>query len=241
MMLTVQLFLLALLGDGVYMAPVIDTVATAGDVDSKQHDLDEMLEEALLSNAQNVDKITKAFYTKQEYLKVCAPFNYIINCTRREECANTTTATFTCADGYSSTFVWTSFDPYSFTGTFLLFTAQFNWTVFGFEWGGACDLRESNTPVLNIIVSSRALKILCGVDGKMYLDESLRSLTQRVSYFMLGLCMLTQVVFVYWRRTLLAKFCVIKKQRKYNTCENKSVKYILTMLGTCLALLHPIA
>jgi hypothetical protein len=167
------LFFLVLLTDGVHMAPMIGT-----EIDPIQGEVDQILEEALLNNSQNLAKMEAVFAYSTEYIKVCAPFKYTIFC-EDQECTSVTTAKFRCTDGYNTTtYIWTSFNPHHLAGDILLTTASFNWTVFGFEWGGACDLGESNTPVLNITVSS--LAVLCDVDAEKYINQSLRRLTEKV-------------------------------------------------------------
>ena len=175
MMLAVQmLLLLALLSKGVYMAPVMDTRSTtAGVIDLTQQILDETFERALL-NDENQLKIEQIFATTPEYVKVCAPVNYVLFCIGSPTCYNS-----------NSTFVWTSLNPSTLTSKLFLTTAFLNWTVFGFEWGGACDFRPSNTPTLVLIIEAPLENILhvCGVDEECFaefIDRSLRSLTKKV-------------------------------------------------------------
>ena len=180
-MLVVQaLLLLALQSEGVYMAPIAGETDPMTCKDPIQCELDQILEEALLNDTENLVKIKNAFAEIPEVVKVCLPFNYTIFC-EDDGCENKTT--FNCSNGYSASFIWTSFDPYDLTGSLLLVMANFNWTVFGFDWGGACDLRSSNTPVLNINVSS--LQLLCGVNWEKYIKRSLRSLTNKVRSWVL--------------------------------------------------------
>ena len=168
-----QLFLVMLLSVEVHLAPVMEVEACNIPVrDDIQDEVDEILKEGLLNNTNNIDKIKTAFEVKSGQVKICVPLNYTIFCAK-EECGD-------CSSGYSYSSIWTNFDTSTLAGGFLFDFASLNWTVFGFEWAGACDLRIENTPVLNISVSS--LAVLCGVDNwEEYISASLQHLTQQVS------------------------------------------------------------
>ena len=172
-----QLFLVMLLSVEVHLAPVMEVEACNTPVrDDIQDEVDEILKEGLLNNTNNIDKIKTAFEVKSGQVKICVPLNYTIFCTE-EECGD-----FNCSSGYSysSRSIWTNFDTSTLAGAFLFDFASLDWTVFGFEWAGACDLSIENTPVLNISVSS--LAVLCGVDNwEEYISASLQQLTQQVS------------------------------------------------------------
>ena len=169
------LFLVMLLSVEVHLAPVMEVEACDTPVrDDIQDEVDEILKEGLLNNTNNIDKIKTAFEVKSGQVKICVPLKYTIFCAE-EECGD-----FNCSSGYSYTSIWTSFDasPRTLAGGFLFDFALLNWTVFGFEWAGACDLSIENTPVLNISVSS--LAVLCSVDNwEEYISASLQQLTQQ--------------------------------------------------------------
>lgn len=112
----------------------------------------------------------QAFETVPAYVKVCALFNYTVFCAG--SCEN---KTLNCSTSHASAIMWTSLKPRTLTSMLFLPTAYYNWTVFGFEWGGVCDFRPST---LNINLSSQ---VLCAVNEEKHtLDRALRSLTKKV-------------------------------------------------------------
>ena len=180
--------LVTLLSEEVLMAPLKEGKESEGEghqeckaPDSKeklQEELDEMLKQALLSNKTgNLEKIKKAFTFQPNEVKLRVQVEYSINCTDWGECVTD----FNCSDGFNRSFTWTSINPSSLSGRYLLGYAALNWEFFGFEWMGACNTSVENTLHLQLEVLS--LTPLCGVrEGMHFLNESLKSLTIQVSY-----------------------------------------------------------
>ena len=135
--------------------------------------IDEILKQALLNNTENINKIRAAFKMDTEVRKLCVRLTYNITWMDQEEEYENTTCT---AESNTSTFIWTSFNPTTFLGKFLLQYAALNWEVFGFEWLGACDLSTANTLVLNISVSALYSK------NHTILYEPLKRLTMQVGF-----------------------------------------------------------
>ena len=172
--------LMFLLSDGVLMAPVRDLEShrrNSNDDDSIQEDVDDTLWESLiLQNDDTLKKVRTIFTLQPSEVKLCIRINYSLKCSD-QKCQITNVD---CSDGYNLTLIWTSLDPSSLSGSFLLEYASLNWEFFGFEWGRACDITTESTKLLTIEVSS--LQMLCPVDdGSKYVNESLKTLTKKVS------------------------------------------------------------
>ena len=183
------LLVLALLGEGVHMAPLTDDRDTAehetyfegsGANDNIQEQLDQLLKDALLNDTDNTNKIDDRFNLTQYEQILCIGVKYDITCPEEESCDNET-FTLNCSTGYNNKRVWLSFDPNTTSGTYLLFNAAQNWEVLGLSWQGACDLSEEAYLTLNINVSSTITPLLCGLDAESYISSSLKELTEQVS------------------------------------------------------------
>ncbi len=185
-----QLLLVILLSEVVLTAPVREGEGLKGeeqgcsapgsDEDIIQQEVDDILEQGLLDNAENLDKIKRAFDWDPDTVKICVNINYEINCTNQEECAGC----FNCYASNPHTFIWTSFDPTTLAGALLLEYGSVSYDIFGFEWAGACDL--SNESTVSLLVSATSLSLLCDVeDGQMYITKSFSKLTIKVSISMI--------------------------------------------------------
>ena len=123
----------------------------------------EILLGTLLNNSENVRKIESAFATKPGAVKICVSTTYNI--------------TLPDQDHLTEYNIWTNFNiAGSLSGKFLFFYASSNWNILGTEWNGACDLKSSNNPVLDIDISS--LPALISSDEVKW---SLLKVTQLVS------------------------------------------------------------
>ncbi len=163
--------LLVLLCVGAHTAPTREL----GEVDPPADDdptLSQILEEGLLNNTQNLEKIIAAFEVKPGAVKICVPLTYTLTHTDQEDCDNETTS-FNCTNGCTTRFTWTNFDANYFSGYFLFTYASENLEVFGFEWAGACDISVNNTLTLTITIPS----LPCTSD----IIKTLSNLTKKVS------------------------------------------------------------
>ena len=150
------LLLLAILSsEGVLTAPVMEGEGPEGEGCSAtnvleelnetvpmQEELSELLKSALVNNTENDDRIKAAFTLQPDEVKLCVRVEYIITCSDKTNCV---VADWDCTNNCSAAFVWTSFDPHSLSGSLLFHYASNEFELFGFEWGGACDLSLQNT------------------------------------------------------------------------------------------------
>ena len=170
-----KLLLLLVLLEGVSIA-FVSPVNSNADI---QTQLDQLLKEGLLDDAENLEKMKDKFTFDPNERKLCISLNYTITCTDEEECDNATTH-FNCSTEYSFTNIWLSFNSTAtLAGEILFWYAALSYEVLGLNWAGACDLSPEATLYLSINVSS--LLLLCSVDGETYINESLRKLTMQVS------------------------------------------------------------
>ena len=155
--------------------PEEDNAPGSGE-DTTQQELDAILEQGLLNSTDNQDKIKKAFNLGPGTVKICVSISFEINCTNQEE----DDGCFNCSGGNPYTFIWTSFDPTTFlTGPLLLLYGTASFDIFGFEWGGACDLSDEGT--VSLLISLPSLALLCGLeDRQLYISASLNNLTIKV-------------------------------------------------------------
>ena len=175
------LLVLALLGEGVHMAPLPanETAEDDGDNDAIQDQLDQLLKDAMLNDAENVKKIADRFNLTHYEQILCISVRYTLTCTEEEECDNATSK-LDCSNGHMSERIWLSFDPDTTSGKYLLHYAVQNWEVLGLDWQGACDLSDEAYLRLHINVQSLT-PLLCGVDLVKYVSTSLNKITEQVS------------------------------------------------------------
>ena len=180
------LLVLALLGEGVHMAPLPyyetaeDEIYFEGSGDSGdiQDQLDQLLKNAMLNDTDNVKKIEDRFNLTQYEQILCIGVSYTItygpNDTHDHECGNITFSNFSHSN------IWLSFDPHSFSGRVLLEYAALNWKVLGFDWGEACDITDETTLHLMIRVSPIP-QFLCDADMVDMSVKALDGLTEQVT------------------------------------------------------------
>ncbi len=172
----------------VCMVLSVGAVMTPSATESSDDDdtLQTMLNEGLLNNTQNLEKIRAAFEVEPGAVKICVPLTYNITCTDQEDCDNEATS-FNCTNGYTTTFIWTKYNTNSISGSFLFFYASGNFDVLGFEWSGACDVlpnlptgpnrrnQRRPGPVLDIKIPS----LLCS--NRNQFNTAISKLTRKVS------------------------------------------------------------
>lgn len=157
--------LVVLCSEGVLTAPVMEEKESEGSGCSALHSCDdntffnetlstqEDLKDALVNNSENLEKIKFAFTLKPDEVKLCITVNYTITCTDKTRCQ------VDCENNCYIQFIWTSFDTFSLSGSFLYYFAGFHVTFMGFEipgfeWGEACDLNKN---ILNLSIEAPSL------------------------------------------------------------------------------------
>lgn len=123
------------------------------------------IEQDLLNNTDNLDRIKKAFNFDLNTVKVCIAVKYTSNCTCDEWTLN--------CDNSTRTIIWTSFNPSRPSGKLLILYGSLNLNVFGFEWEDACNIRTDGV-WLSIAVPS-----LCDMDDDD-INTVLGKLTEKV-------------------------------------------------------------
>ena len=152
-----------------------DVDATSAANDTLQQEIDEIIKQGFLENTENLDKINASFTLQPGEVKLCVRLSYIVRCKDNSSCLY-------ChfPDSYYK-LVWTSMNPSSLSGSFLLEFARLNWEFFGFQWQKACDISTESTITMNI--TAPTLKMICGsrkYENGRYLFQSLKTLTEQV-------------------------------------------------------------
>lgn len=131
----------------------------------------------IMKNDDTMDKVKTLFTLPQNAVKLCIRVNYELKCSE-QQCQ---IANMNCSDGYNFTVIWTSIDPSSLSGSFLLEFASLNWEFLGFHWAKACDVSSESAQLLTIDAYNE-LNVLCSVDdGPKIVNQSLKILTKHVS------------------------------------------------------------
>ena len=127
----------------------------------QRNELQKMLIEALFNSTDNFYLIKNAFQQEPGVHKICIPVRYSVTCTDQqpEDSDKDLDHFFNCTNGYTWGTIWTEFDTKTIAGNLLIYFASNGFSVFGFDWGGACDTDDvksllNTTTVLVLTVPS---------------------------------------------------------------------------------------
>ena len=123
-----------------------DVDATSAANDTLQQEIDEIIKQGFLENTENLDKINASFTLQPGEVKLCARLSYIVRCTDDEYCPKPVYCSYY---GYNHTLVWTSINPSSLSGSFLLEFSELNWEFLGFN-GRGLVISAQKAPFLSI-------------------------------------------------------------------------------------------
>ena len=143
----------------------------------QQNQLLGILVETIFNFTDNFYAIRNAFQPQPGVHKICIPIAYDIICANQSD-HDDQDYIINCTTGYQQSIIWTEFDTTDTAGNIVFSFASSGFSVFGFDWAGACDT-ESST-ILHIELSSTT-SLLCNSTDQVELLQALLYITTLVS------------------------------------------------------------
>ena len=167
--------LVLLIGTGIQIpwpaaegAPVTFAESSSSDSQYQRSALHKILNDAIFNSTDNFYIIKRAFQVEQGVHKICIPVTYNVTCTNQSVVYydHDLNCIFNCTTGYNVTIIWTEFDTKNIAGKAILHYASDGFSVFGFDWTGACDV-VSSVVTLKLTVMASILQDLCNDTDQM--------------------------------------------------------------------------
>ncbi len=143
----------------------------------EDHNLQQRFEQAL-NTSYNLYQLSENFFPDSHTSLVCLPFKYNLTCKQEEPCHNKSSNPWNkCkANGYSASYLWTSFNTHTVPGDMLLHWALTGIRVLGFEWAENCRHSARDAVKLELQVD-----ILPCVEAESDVLKALEQVTRQVS------------------------------------------------------------
>lgn len=141
----------------------------------QQSELQMILIEAIFNFRDNFYAIRNAFQPQPGVHKICIPVSYVVTCIDQSN----QDSIINCAAGYQQSMIWTEFDTTDTAGNIVFELASSGFSVFGFDWAGACVTELTSGTILYLELNTTSLP--CNGTDQMDLLQTLRYITTMVS------------------------------------------------------------
>ena len=145
----------------------------------QQSELQMILIEAIFSFTNNFYAIRNGFQPQPGVHKICIPVTYYIFCTLSDQSDQDSINIINCTTGYQQSIIWTEFDTTDTAGSTVFAFALSGFSVFGFDWAGACDTSDFNSVPVLLLLNTTSL--FCNGTDQIDLQQTLLSITTLVS------------------------------------------------------------
>ena len=138
----------------------------------------DILSNALTNSSFNLHKLSEVFGKTL----LCVPVTYNLHC--MEECDGNYSETVNCTSSYTSSFLWTYFDPSNYAGRFLfsLTRSALNYFLLGVS-NETCPVSKNNSWAFTLYLQVQKLPCLkSNVSIEELIVDVLKRITGRVSY-----------------------------------------------------------